>query len=352
MSPESINRPVVQIERDVWIDWLRIGSAIGIVFLHITVREKVRLFENIGQFDWWVISVYETLTRLAVPIFFMISGALIVSRCGTEDPWEYIFPKAKKLLWVLVVWTQIFGCWEYAKDNVASPISLIIQLPAGRTYYHLWFLLALLGCYLLAPILRLVTDTWIKKRLFIGFFIPVIISLDFSVAVLYGSTDYFRTSFLSIWVPYIGLFLSGYLCYLESSANNKRNFLLLIVSLFLALFTFAALRHYRFDQHYEKVLMPLSPLIWMASVCFFLLAKQIGNRVSGLPRLMKEISPDCVGIYLVHPIPLDLLNHFGLLGRFPNLLVGIPILTVVVVISSIIIARSIRAVKLDRILFP
>ena len=352
MPPEKIVGSTELNERAEWIDWLRIGSAIGIVLLHITVREKVRLFASIGPFDWWVISLYETITRLAVPIFFLISGALIVSRCGTEDPWGYVIPKAKRILWVLIIWTQIFGCWEYLKDDVSSPFSLVFQLPVGRTYYHLWFLLALLGCYVVAPALRLVADDCIRKKNFIAFLVPVVISVDYSIASVYGSHDYFRTSFLSVCIPYIGLFLSGYLCYQEWHSRNKYATILLVASLLLALFSFAALRHLRFDQHYEKVLLPLSPFIWMASVCTFALVKHNSDSLPRLPGFMKRISRDCVGIYLVHPVPLDVLNHLGLLGRYPNLLIGIPILTVVVVVSSIGMVRIIRTLKLDRILFP
>jgi surface polysaccharide O-acyltransferase-like enzyme len=90
----------------------------------------------------------------------------------------------------------------------------------------------------------------------------------------------------------------------------------------------------------------------MASICTFALVKQNGDSLPRLPGFMKRISRDCVGIYLVHPVPLDVLNHLGLLGRYPNLLIGIPILTVVVVVSSIGMVRIIRALKLDRILFP
>ena len=67
--------------REVWIDWIRAVGSVGIVALHVVTREKVRRVGEVDGFDWWSLTTYETVTRIAVPLFFMVSGYLAIGRC-------------------------------------------------------------------------------------------------------------------------------------------------------------------------------------------------------------------------------------------------------------------------------
>ena len=62
----------ISTRREPWIDWIRAAGSVGIIALHVTTREKIRRAADISDFDWWTLTTYETMTRIAVPLFFMV----------------------------------------------------------------------------------------------------------------------------------------------------------------------------------------------------------------------------------------------------------------------------------------
>ena len=60
----------------VWLDNSRIIAILAVVFLHVSagvVTESV-----IGTESWWVGNLYDSLVRWCVPVFVMISGAVLL----------------------------------------------------------------------------------------------------------------------------------------------------------------------------------------------------------------------------------------------------------------------------------
>lgn len=59
-------------------DMIRIFAGIGVVVIHVTDPFLIYPpFQGIGGSSWWVINVINALSRVAVPLFIILSGALL-----------------------------------------------------------------------------------------------------------------------------------------------------------------------------------------------------------------------------------------------------------------------------------
>ena len=67
----------------IWLDNSRILAVCGVVFLHVAAG--VVLGHEVGTGDWWFGNVYDSVVRWCVPVFVMISGALLLDPGKKED---------------------------------------------------------------------------------------------------------------------------------------------------------------------------------------------------------------------------------------------------------------------------
>ena len=66
--------------RVYYLDVLRVIACMAVVMIHASAPY---LGKDIGSFNFWVGNVLDSLSRIAVPLFVMISGALMLDeRCA------------------------------------------------------------------------------------------------------------------------------------------------------------------------------------------------------------------------------------------------------------------------------
>ena len=93
-------------ERIAYIDWLKIIAALMVVMIHTsgmlyTNNPEGSLSSLVGFWN------YE-LVRPAVPLFFMISGALLL-RPGYDANPRKMVRKAIKLLALMLIWSFVYA---------------------------------------------------------------------------------------------------------------------------------------------------------------------------------------------------------------------------------------------------
>ena len=93
--------------------------------------------------------------RLGVPLFFMISGCLLLGKPETAEPAAFYRKKLPRLLAPLAVWNVIYhwtNAWQFHTD---TGLLALLQKAFNRgTGYHMWYIYVLLGLYLLCPFLK------------------------------------------------------------------------------------------------------------------------------------------------------------------------------------------------------
>ena len=76
---EKENRQIKKVlHRNISYDLLRIQAAILVVLLHVSAIDWNMVSPHKPQ--WMIINLYNSMTRGAVPIFFMLSGAFLLNK--------------------------------------------------------------------------------------------------------------------------------------------------------------------------------------------------------------------------------------------------------------------------------
>ncbi|HMN87054.1 MAG TPA: acyltransferase family protein [Bauldia sp.] len=117
-----------------WLDAVRAAACLMVVLLHAASPATAQKWTGAEPaLAWHVANVIHAMTRIAVPLFFMISGYLYLSR---ED-----FPLGRRLARVLVplvFYTVIAAAYRDATgpDQFSKVLFGAFTAPA---FYHLWF---------------------------------------------------------------------------------------------------------------------------------------------------------------------------------------------------------------------
>lgn len=165
MTDNNTISPNTKQKRIGSLDFLRAYGCLAIILLHVVSAwhddptNKEALFHadpvRIG-FDGAIVPL---LVRMAVPIFFMISGALFLNPKRNINKKKHIV----KILLTLGVFGYGMALIElvvkYKDFNISYLWKSLLNLLQEQSWSHLWYLYAIIGLYLLTPILR----AWIQK---------------------------------------------------------------------------------------------------------------------------------------------------------------------------------------------
>ena len=102
---------------------------------------------------------------MSVPLFFMISGWLLLPR--SESLRVFFTKRMTKVLIPFVAWSFIYLFWFCGNHANQCSTNFVAQLLLVKgTYYHLWFLYSLISIYLIVPVLRLMFRPETGKKIF------------------------------------------------------------------------------------------------------------------------------------------------------------------------------------------
>lgn len=135
-----------------YFDWLRIIAALSVIFMH-TAAGPLRAGINTG---WHLLNVCTSLAFTAVPLFFMMSGYLLMTSRKTADISVLLRHRLPRLVVPLAGWTVVAVLWQMFLAHTLTPGAIWAQLVAalnGPVMVHFWYLYTLIALYVLSPIL-------------------------------------------------------------------------------------------------------------------------------------------------------------------------------------------------------
>lgn len=130
-----------------WIERLRIVGAFGVVLIHCVGVAFMTL--PFGSDEWKMMGFIDALVRFSLPLFFIISGALLLSKEPKDGD------RVKRVLRIaplIVVWSFVFLGLIWWKTNLGF-FDLFKLFLRGEGYYHLWYLWALIPLYVVTPLI-------------------------------------------------------------------------------------------------------------------------------------------------------------------------------------------------------
>lgn len=126
------------------LDILRVYSSFAVVVLHVAAQG----FYCIQPY-WKTALMYNAMGRVAVPLFFMISGAVMIPRNESlAELGKRIF---RRILCPYIIWGTIYTLYSRQFSNMLSLMRGIFISPP---FFHLPFMFQLLMLYLALPLLR------------------------------------------------------------------------------------------------------------------------------------------------------------------------------------------------------
>jgi surface polysaccharide O-acyltransferase-like enzyme len=322
------------------VDLIRVVAIILVLMYHAANEPYSQLNMTSTQYFvfWWSTTFFLSIVVLGVPLFIMLSGALLLQPQKANEPIRFFLKKRLSRIGVaFAFWSVIYFAWSYFVDHTALTANSILQsLLDGGAYKQFWFIYLIMGLYLITPILRVVTanaDRKILRYLIILWFIGVAL-----VPLFHLFSGFQVDSNLFAFGGFIGYFVLGtYLIGLQMQTKTVKRLLVLgiistIAATYLMNFVFQSMGEYYFFTYVTSATVIVS-----AAALFMLLSKRHPdwpkNSHPKIQQLVGAISANTLPIFFLHVIVIEALNQ-GLLGFRISLLditpaVEIPLLTVV-----------------------
>lgn len=214
-----------------YISLASVLSAIAVIYLHAN-----GCFWTFSTSRYWfTANILESVFYFAVPIFFMISGAMLIDFDKRYSLKEYFQKRIYKTVIPYLVWSFIGFAIElfYIKNIALSDVDLtyiVNGLLNGSLVQVYWFFIPLFCIYLCIPVFAAISDDK-KKDIFIYLAIATFI-LNVLIPFLISVFNIPITFPLSLKVMGGNLFytVTGYLLHKYEFPKNRR-FLLYLIAL-------------------------------------------------------------------------------------------------------------------------
>jgi surface polysaccharide O-acyltransferase-like enzyme len=175
---------------------------VAVVWLHVCA--DVLLKPDVGLAEWWTGNIADAASRWCVPMFVMLSGALLLSDRKPLSPREFYIRRAARLLPALIFWTALYLAYRRLRDHT-SLMELLKDTVKGEPYFHLWFLYMIVGLYAVTPLLRIVVNHG-GRRMLVTTAVIIFVMAFLEGSYLYWNAHWTGTepshTFLVLWLPY------------------------------------------------------------------------------------------------------------------------------------------------------
>ena len=294
--------------RIYYFEILRAIACLSVIMVHASAQYAIK---DIGSINFWTGNIIDGLVRFGVPVFVMISGALMLDK-------DYEFSKKKlnkhivKIIIFFISWSVIYCVYFKVMEPIIrheeiNRMDVIISVIRGK--YHLWFCYLIVGLYLIVPLLRL----WVKEEnvKYVDYFIKLSIIFTFLIPQIIEIGKYYNNFFdylnevmeNSLKLRYVGgyttYFILGWYLHNHEIKNKKLINILGILGIVISIFgTYIVSK-----STGESVTMyrNLSLNVFYPSISIFLLIKsKFKNKDNKENKIIKTISKNSLGIWAMH----------------------------------------------------
>ena len=140
------------------VDLIRTVAIILVILLHASIEPNLNLSQMSpeGVQLWWASNVYDSISRTAVPLFVMLTGALLLQPFKTNEPLRVFFKKRWNRIGIPVLfWGAIFFIYDFSVKGQTLTLTSVLQGLLAGPYVHFWYLYLLVGLYLITPLVRI-----------------------------------------------------------------------------------------------------------------------------------------------------------------------------------------------------
>lgn len=319
------------------MDFLRALAITGVILIHVSAGG---FSHPAGSFDWLSALFWGSVSRASVPVFLMLTGALMLDPGRQLTIRQLWLRKIPRLLAALLAWALIYRLWRMAFYDggltVSGAADAVKQVLAFHHQNHLYYLHIALLVYALLPATRIITahaDRHTLEYLLVLWAVLGILYPTFKecwpLTLLRGIPTQYG---LNLAYTSVGYGLLGW--YLRKYAASPKVWALTAAAGFLIIFGGTAVLSLRDGQLNEALLDGTSPGTAMlaAGICGWAFSA-LGERQ--MPPALHTLSRASFCVYLVHLLPCWELGRLGLSAVSGPCLLFIPLTAAAVLACSL-----------------
>ena len=334
MKPPVMNLSNQKNQHIVWLDVVRFIAMFTVVCCHCT--DPFNFYPgtapNIGEIKLWG-AIYGSVLRPCVPLFVMITGALLLPVRG--DASTFYKKRIPRVFYPFLIWSVLYNlfpwitgllglnpqiildCFPYAGEEVMQQsfsvsLEYILMIPFNFSILavHMWYIYLLIGLYLYLPVF----SAWVEKaseRAKLMFLLAWGVTLllpyyyQFVSNYLWGTCSWNSFGMLYAFAGFNGYLLLGH--YLKNLEWSLKKTLAIGIPMFAAGYavTFLGFRHITALPEYTDEMLELfftycSLNVVMMTIPVFMLAKKVKVNSERMKKALANLTVCGFGIYMIH----------------------------------------------------
>ena len=288
-------------KRESWLDALRILSAFLVIVNH--TNSDVFQASSPEAATWWLSVAWYYVCKIAVPVFVMVSGAVLLNR---QDSLQKCFARFARVLGALLVFSYgyyLYDAWVYwgLWPRMIDLGAFLEKVWTQQITDGFWYLYFYMGLMLMLPLLQRMAAAMKERELAyltaLCFGLGAVWPLAAHYVPALSAPEYFSTP---LFTGYIGLFFAGHWIRSRYEPTNRRTMLAglvfgvsVAVSVWLTRIEFDRVpggRYWFMDDRMQPSVFTIA-----AAISAMLLARGLVRE----RRLWTELGACAFGIYLV-----------------------------------------------------
>ena len=342
-------------KRELYSDILKIISIFLVVLIHVFATYRGEYFYTNGKY-YFILTFADSFTRIAVPMFFMITGTFMLSK-KTERYSDYLKKRIPRLLIPFFLISIVY--YIYERNKTGDPkgiIDFILVFFNHGAKYHFWYMYAIIPIYLIIPYLQVLVQNLDRKKLLNLIILLFILSNTFNtISLLTGRYGYgvLRVFTLPSLFSYINYLFLGYYLYKYCESNSKKKNVILFVLSIACIGLMPIADHYFVNgSRNDEMLIATSILPIIPSIFSYIFIrdcfknKKVTDRVSNV---ISTISSCVMYIYMIHVYIMEKfetdLSKYWICYGFKGIILRIIIVTIVSFAMSCVISYTIILIE-------
>jgi surface polysaccharide O-acyltransferase-like enzyme len=335
-----MNHQDIQLtQRESWADLCRISAIFGVILIHVSATPFC-LYGKISQAAWLSANLLDSVARCSVPLFIMLSGALLLKPEAKPITILQIAYRIRKVFIPLLSWSILY-IYD-SSHNLGISISFL-DIFSAPTKYHLWFVYMIIGIYVLLPILQSIylsiyNQTSIQIYLFVAWIITSCVPIYYNITLVSSLK-------LGGILNFSGYFLIGAFI----ASNNRYKFPTYVWAIAYATgigitFLITLQLSIKENTFVQTAYAYMSPNVALSSVSAFILFRRISINHHVAPWLL-WLSDKTFIIYFVHIAVFYNIYNTNIFIQFDKTVptfISILTLSILIFITSLMIAIFIR----------
>ena len=331
-------------QRVIYLDLLRVVATFAVILLHVSAGDFLSLsFSG----DWYIALVYDSLVRWSVPVFVMISGALLLNPNKEITYQDILKKRVPRLLLAYVFWALLYVLYGFALRGFDGfTIRRLFRGAIVTPSVHLWFLPMLMGVYLLIPMLRKIAqDNRLMRYALIIWIVFVFVSF-FQFVEAFKLVKHFYSLFrMNSIVGFSGYFLLGYFLFQYDFSKRQRIWIYLLGIAGVSVIIFATIHiAVSTGEANERYFSNLSIQVAAMATALFVFVKELAPKCGTFTlKIIGFVRKDLFGIYLTHLLWFPIVNT-TILRHCCSEVITLPLIAIIVFLLSLFTTKLIRLV--------